>query len=78
MVYLRSKYRSGFDNLDIDGTTVKKIKLSPVTPAGDKLCMTYFLGTDDKLLRTWRYDSDQNRQVDLEAVLKKYPNLTVE
>ena len=75
---LKSKFRTGLDNPTVEESMVAKIKLSPPFPQKPNLCVLYFYGHDDHVIRTWYYDSPSKRQKDLEQVLRQCPHLKLE
>ncbi len=77
MCLLKSKSRTGLDNLTIESSMVSKIELSPPFPKNPKLWILYFYGRDGKVVRTWYYDSQAKRKKDLDQVLQKHSHLAV-
>ena len=77
MVLLKSKFRTGLNNLTVEEAMVEKIKLSPPYPKKPNLWLLYFFGQDDQVVRTWFYDSQVKRQKDLDQVLIQCPRLKV-
>jgi hypothetical protein len=81
MPFLASKFRSGFDNLTVELSRVKKIQLSKPNPLNPRLWITYFWGDcenkKEKVIRTWFYQSEKERQTELDRIREKHPTLQV-
>ena len=81
MPLIVSKYRTGLDNGSIDALLVKKIKLVVHNPDKPKLWITYFLGLDEneqeKVVRTWFHQSEQERDTDVARIREKYPEIQI-
>jgi hypothetical protein len=81
MPLLTSKFRTGLDNLSIDVSQVKGIKLSLPNPDNPRLWVIYFIGFDimgdEKVIRTWFYQSEQDRTKELNRIQVLLPHLMV-
>jgi hypothetical protein len=81
MPLFTSKFRSGLDNLSVDLSQVAQVKLGAPNPHNPKLWVLYFIGLDDahkeKVIRTWFYQSETNRNVDIERILKAVPQCLI-
>ncbi|GHB72055.1 hypothetical protein [Persicitalea jodogahamensis] len=77
MCVLKSKSRTGLDNLTIEESMVAEIRLSPPFPKNPKLWLLYFFGRDGRIVRTWYYDSQAKRKKDLDLVLAQCSHLNV-
>lgn len=81
MPFLASKFRSGFDNLTVELSRIKKIQLSKPNPLNPRLWITYFWGDcenkQEKVIRTWFYQSEKERETDLNRIREKHPTLQV-
>jgi hypothetical protein len=81
MPFLASKFRVGFDNLTVELSKIKKIQLSRANPTNPHLWITYFWGDDEnnreRVIRTWYYKSEQERETELIRITEKYPALPV-
>lgn len=81
MPFLTSKFRVGFDNLNVELTRIKKIQLGRPNPINPRVWVTYFWGFDEtkqeKVIRTWFYQSEQARETELNRIMEKHPTLQV-
>ena len=81
MPFLTSKFRVGFDNLTVGLEKVKKIQLGRPNPINPRVWVTYFWGDDEtkqeKVIRTWFYQSEQARETELNRIKEKYPTLQI-
>lgn len=82
MPFLTSKFRVGFDNLTVELARIKKIQLGDPNPVNPRVWVTYFLGNDEtkqeKVIRTWFYQSEQARETELTRIREKHPTLQVD
>ncbi len=82
MATLSSKFKTGLDNLGVDVSKVKKLKRGKSNPSNPNLSVLYFYGVDEsnkeKVVRTWFYTSEENREKELKAIMEKHPNLTLD
>ncbi|TDB67085.1 hypothetical protein [Arundinibacter roseus] len=82
MPIITSKFKTGLDNLGIEESAVVKIKKGAANPANPRLWVLYFCGVDEgnseKVVRTWYFESEKNREKDIQNILQKYPNIVVE
>lgn len=82
MPFLTSGFRARFDNLTIELTRIKKSSWAGPYPINPRVWFTYFWGQDEaeqeKVIRTWFYQSEQARETELIRLREKYPTLLVE
>lgn len=82
MPYITSQFRSGLDNLSVDSSQVNSVELSAPSPVNPRLWVTYFMkdegGQGKKVVRTWFYTSEADRNKDLERIREKFPNIAVD
>ncbi|MPR37294.1 hypothetical protein [Salmonirosea aquatica] len=78
MALLKSKFSIGLHNLTVEEAELATIRLSPPYPAKPNVWVLSFYGTDGQVVRTWYYDSEKKRKLDLDQVLKRCPRLKVE
>lgn len=77
MFLIHSQYIADFDNRPMDPLSVLKIKLSPISLRNDHLWILRFYGIKDKVLRSWFYNTDQERKNDLEGVVRDNPQIEI-
>ena len=62
----------------VEPSEVSKVKLGSPFPQKPNLWVLCFYGGNDRLVRTWYYDSEKKRRKDLDQVLEHCPHLPVE
>ena len=77
MFLIHSQYIADFDNRPMNPSSVQKIKLSPASLRNVHLWILRFYGTEEKVLRSWFYNTDQERKDDLEGVVKDNPQIEI-
>jgi hypothetical protein len=82
MPRIASKFKEGLDNLGIDLSRVNKVKRGVANPQNPYLSVLYFYGTDEanreRVVRTWFYNSEINREKEVRIIQEKFPELPID
>ncbi len=82
MPTISSKFKTGLDNLRVDISKVNKLKRGTANPNNPNFSVLYFYGIDDtnceRVVRTWFYTSETNREKEVRSISEKYPELIIE